>query len=292
MTNAIAVQGLTRRFGTLTAVDNLTFSVPEGICFGLLGPNGAGKTTTIEMLEGILKPTDGSISLFGQPATKALYKKVGIQFQNTALQDYLKVGETLRLFASFYDDPVDIEELMTLCALTSFEQQDARKLSGGQRQRLLLALALVNDPDLIFLDEPTTGLDPQARRNFWQLIEQIKARGKSIVLTTHYMDEAQVLCDDIAIMDSGQIIERGSPEALLNKHFEGSLVHLPKANVAGYELPGEYLEKEDSVELITDQVDATLQDLIARGIALDGLRVQHANLEDLFLKLTGHGLRG
>lgn len=292
MNNAIAVQGLTKRFGKLTAVDDLTFSVPESICFGLLGPNGAGKTTTIEMLEGIVKPTSGNISLFGRPATKALYERVGIQFQNTALQDYLKVGETLRLFAAFFDNPVDLDELMTLCALTEFENQDARRLSGGQRQRLLLALALVNDPDLIFLDEPTTGLDPQARRNFWDLITQIKARGKSIVLTTHYMDEAEVLCDDIAIMDRGRIIERGSPRTLLTKHFRGALVHLPKANVQGRALPGSYLEKDDGIELMTEQVDATLQDLIARDIPLDGLRVQHANLEDLFLKLTGHALRG
>lgn len=291
MTDAISADNLVRTFGALTAVDALTFSVPEGICFGLLGPNGAGKTTTIEMLEGILTPTSGQIRLFGEPASKTLYKRVGIQFQNTALQDYLKVGETLKMFAALYDQTADLQELMTLCALTEFVDQDVRRLSGGQRQRLLLALALVNDPDLVFLDEPTTGLDPQARRNFWELIREIKRRGKTIVLTTHYMDEAEMLCDDIAIMDRGRIIERGAPKALLSQHFQGALVSLPKANLNGRALGMNYFEKENDIEVITDQVDATLQTLMAEGIALDGLRVQHANLEDLFLKLTGHALR-
>ncbi|EAR08909.1 ABC transporter ATP-binding protein [Reinekea blandensis] len=291
MSHAIAVDNLTKTFGALTAVDHLTFNVPEGICFGLLGPNGAGKTTTIEMLEGILPPTTGQIRLFGEPASKDLYKRVGIQFQSTALPDYLKVGETLKMFAALYERSADLSELMSMCALTEFAQQDARRLSGGQRQRLLLALALINDPDLIFLDEPTTGLDPQARRNFWELIGEIKRRGKTVVLTTHYMDEAQILCDDIAIMDQGRIIERGAPQALLSQHFQGALVYLPEANLAGRELDRAHFKKEGGVELITDQVDDTLQWLMAEGISLDGLRVQHANLEDLFLKLTGHTLR-
>jgi ABC-2 type transport system ATP-binding protein len=292
MTSVIAVESLTKTYGAYTAVNDLTFDVPAGICFGLLGPNGAGKTTTIEMIEGILKPTRGNISLFGKPADKKIYKKVGIQFQNTALQDYLKVKETLKLFASFYDQPASVDELMSLCSLEEFANRDARKLSGGQRQRLLLALALVNNPELIFLDEPTTGLDPQARRNFWELIQTIKRQGKSIVLTTHYMDEAEILCDDIAIMDHGRIIERGAPRALLEKHFKGVIVELPETSLQNGSLPFEIVRRESKIEILTSQVDSTLQKLISLGIPLDGMKVKHANLEDLFLKLTGHGLRG
>lgn len=292
MKPVIEVQSLSKRFGSLVAVNDLSFSVPQGICFGLLGPNGAGKTTTIEMLEGIVKPSAGQIQLFGEPASKKLYKRVGIQFQNTALQDYIKVRETLALFASFYQQPADLDELIELCALQEFIDQDAKKLSGGQRQRMLLALALVNNPDLIFLDEPTTGLDPQARRNFWQLIEQIKAQGKSIILTTHYMDEAQVLCDDIAIMDKGEIIARGAPLDLLQQHFKGVKVQLPKANIADKALPFESTEKDLWLEILTEQVDETLQQLIELQIPLTGMQVNNANLDDLFMKLTGHQLRG
>lgn len=292
MTDVISVTGLTKRFGALTAVDNINLQVPQGICFGLLGPNGAGKTTTIEMLEGILSPTEGHIKLFGEPATKSVYKRVGIQFQNTALPDFLKVRETLKLFASFYERTVPIDELIELCALGDFVQQDSRKLSGGQRQRMLLALALVNDPDLVFLDEPTTGLDPQARRNFWSLIRAVKARGKSVVLTTHYMDEAEVLCDDIAIMDKGRIVERGSPVSLLQKHFDGVMVQLPKENLSSGTLDIAWIEHNDRVEIETKQVDQLLQKLIAANVPLAGMQVKNANLEDLFLKLTGHALRG
>lgn len=292
MTDVISVQALSKRFGDLVAVDNLSFTVSKGICFGLLGPNGAGKTTTIEMIEGISKPSSGVISLFGQPATKDVYKRVGIQFQNTALQDYLNVEETLKLFASFYDQSTAIDSLIELCSLDEFTKQDARKLSGGQRQRLLLALALINEPDLLFLDEPTTGLDPQARRNFWDLINKIKAQGKTIVLTTHYMDEAQVLCDQVAIMDKGQIIESGTPASLLNKHFSGVLVKLPRQNITGLTLSIPYLINGDLIEIISDQVETLLQDLIQRGVSLEGMQISTANLEDLFLKLTGHALRG
>jgi ABC-2 type transport system ATP-binding protein len=291
MSNVIAVESLTKRYGELTAVNNLTFTVKQGLCFGLLGPNGAGKTTTIEMLEGIVKPTSGQIKLFGEPASKKLYSRVGIQFQNTSLQDYIKVRETLTLFSSFYEKSADIDELVELCALSDFIDQDVKKLSGGQRQRMLLALALVNDPDLIFLDEPTTGLDPHARRNFWDLIQAIKSRGKSIVLTTHYMDEAQTLCDEVAIMDKGIIIERGEPEVLLNRHFKGALIQLPKESVSGIELSFPVLEQKDRVEILTERVDQTLEILMQRKIPLEGMQIKNANLDDLFLKLTGHEMR-
>jgi len=292
MSEVISVNALTKKYGELTAVDSLSFSIPQGICFGLLGPNGAGKTTTIEMLEGILKPSSGEIKLFGERATKKVFSRVGIQFQNTALQDYLKVDETLLMFSAFYENPKSVDELLNLCSLTECAKQDARKLSGGQRQRMLLALALVNDPDLIFLDEPTTGLDPQARRNFWQLIDQIKAQGKSIVLTTHYMDEAQVLCDDVAIMDKGKIIERGQPSALLAKHFKGVMVHLPVEHSQGRSIGIPFEVKGEHIEIVTEQVDETLQQLMQMNIPLTGMQIKNANLDDLFLKLTGHELRG
>lgn len=292
MSSVIAVSNLVKSFKGKVAVDGITFEVPEGVCFGLLGPNGAGKTTTIEMLEGILKPSKGSIQLFGQKATKKLFQRVGIQFQNTALPDHLTVAETLKLFASFYPQSTDIAELMSLCALEDFAKQDARRLSGGQRQRLLLALALVNEPDLVFLDEPTTGLDPQARRNFWHLIEAIKKRGKTIIMTTHYMDEAQVLCDDIAIMDQGQIIERGSPSVLLERHFEGVFVRFPCDDRQASLLQLGFVERFGSMQIQTHAVQQALKSLIDAELSLTGMQVHNPNLEDLFLKLTGHALRG
>ena len=292
MENVISVENLSKVFGEKKAVDNLSFSVAKGCCFGLLGPNGAGKTTTIEMMEGIVEPTSGAIHLFGQRARKALFERVGIQFQSTALPDYLKVGETIRLFAAFYQRTLPFQQLVELCSLQELLNADTRKLSGGQRQRLLLALALINDPDLIFLDEPTTGLDPQARRLFWQLVNNIKKRGKSIVLTTHYMDEAQHLCDDIAIMDRGRLIARGAPAALLQQHFNGVLVRLPAANFAGKPCPFEVTQAQQYFEILTAQVADTLQQLIALQIPLAGMQIKQANLEDLFLKLTGHALRG
>lgn len=201
------------------AVRGLSFSIPRGICFGLLGPNGAGKTTTIEICEGILNADSGSVFFEGAPRDAKFKQRTGIQFQETALQDFLRVRDVIEVFSNFYDKNFDLEELKALCQLNDIWMQDHKKLSGGQRQRLLLALALVNDPDLVFLDEPTTGLDPSARRNFWHLIETIKARGKTIVLTTHYMEEAQILCDAIAIVDQGKIIEEGASLKLLEKHF-------------------------------------------------------------------------
>jgi ABC-2 type transport system ATP-binding protein len=291
MTELLSVHNLVKRYKQLTAVDGISFSVAPGQCFGLLGPNGAGKTTTIEMMEGISKPTSGEVRLFGEPASRKAFERVGIQFQNTALQDYLTVAETLTLFAAFYPKTLDRDELISLCSLEEFLNRDARKLSGGQRQRLLLALALINDPDLVFLDEPTTGLDPQSRRNFWDLVQAIKHRGKTIVLTTHYMDEAETLCDDIAIMDKGRIVERGAPAQLLDRHFEGIMVHLPSSAVEGKSLPFDMLANRDRVEIQTTAVDATVRQLAEAGVSLTGLQVKSPNLEDLFLKLTGHALR-
>lgn len=290
MTTILEVKQLSKHFSDFCAVDKIDFKVTKGSCFGLLGPNGAGKTTTIEMLEGILTPTSGDILFNGQGITREDFQKLGIQFQHTALQDYLTVRETLNLFSSFYKRTVPIDDLITQCQLTDFINVDHRKLSGGQKQRLLLALALINDPELIFLDEPTTGLDPHSRRLFWDLVNDIKAAGKTILLTTHYMGEAEYLCDQIAIMDKGQIIAMNSPENLLREHFKGSLISLPKQNVASQISFANAHYSQDSVLIHSDNTEATLAQLLTEQISLQGLQVKSANLDDLFLKLTGHAL--
>ncbi len=291
MTDILTVSNLVKRYKDVTAVNGVSFSVPEGICFGLLGPNGAGKTTTVEMLEGIIKPTAGTIAYFGAIANRDSKSAIGIQFQNTSLQDYLTVRETLELFRSFYRVTMPLEQLVQLCALDAFLDRDNRKLSGGQRQRLLLALALVNDPKILFLDEPTTGLDPQARRNFWDLVKDIKKENKTIMLTTHYMDEAQELCDEIAVMDQGRIIEQGTPMALLKHHFNGVLLQLPAHDCGALPAELEFHQVDSQLEHATSDLDGALQRLLAAGTSLEGLKIRSPNLEDLFLKLTGHRLR-
>ncbi|MDH3621331.1 MAG: ABC transporter ATP-binding protein [Gammaproteobacteria bacterium] len=231
MTIALEARNLVKVYPDVRAVDGVSFSVSEGICFGLLGPNGAGKTTTVEIIEGVTSATSGEVYYYGEVAGARFRQEAGIQFQNTALQDYLTVRETISMFRSLYDRQADIDEIVEQCSLGDLLDRDNRKLSGGQRQRLLLAVALVNRPRLIFLDEPTTGLDPQARRNFWDLVQSIRAGGATIVLTTHYMDEAQVLCDEIAIMDEGRIITQGAPEELLHARYGDKLINLSHGEI-------------------------------------------------------------
>src|SRR5712672_3453187 len=226
----LEVRNLIKRYPTVNAVDGLSLAVPEGICFGLLGPNGAGKTTTIEIMEGILNATAGEVRYRGAALGQRFREEAGILFQKTALQDFLTVRQSITMFRGLYQRGLDVDEVIRLCALEKLVDRDNRKLSGGQQQRLLLAIALVSDPVLLFLDEPTTGLDPQARRNFWDLIRAIKARKRTLILTTHYMDEAELLCDDIAIMDGGHIIAQGGPRELLQQHFEEVLLELPRAD--------------------------------------------------------------
>jgi len=292
MSAIVEVQNLTKQYGDLTAVNGISFGVNRGICFGLLGPNGAGKTTTIEMMEGLIQPTSGEIAFFGRALDKEALKQIGIQFQSTALQDYLTVNETLELFSSFYPEPADKDEVMSLCDLHEIADRRHQKLSGGQKQRLLLALALINDPQILFLDEPTTGLDPHARRNFWDLISDIKKRGKTIILTTHYMDEAEYLCDEIVIMDQGNIIAQDTPQKLLTDHFSGAIMRLPIANLGDIAISdigrpfGEH-----HVDIDAADVEQVISDLLSRGIKLEGLQVKSANLDDLFIKLTGHQLQ-
>lgn len=294
MANILEVHDLHKSYGTVKAVDGVGFSIPEGICFGLLGPNGAGKTTTVEMLETILEPDAGVIRFRGEPIGPHYKERVGIQFQSTALQQYITVKETLTLFSSLYPRKRPLDEIIEICALEELLDRDNQKLSGGQRQRLLFGLALVNDPELLYLDEPTTGLDPQARRNFWSLIENIKSEGKTVVLTTHYMDEAEILCEEIAIMDRGKVIAQGSPEALLRSNFEGVIISVPFESgdaTTEQSLPRDAKVRDGKIEIETSDIEASLRSLLDYDISLDGLNVHTADLDDLFLKLTGTTLR-
>lgn len=291
MPDILTVRNLKKSFPKVQAVDGVSFEVAEGSCFGLLGPNGAGKSTTVEMLEGILKPSSGEILYRGEPLGPRYRERVGIQFQTTALQDFLTVKENLRFFRSLYTEGPSIEELVETCHLAEFLDRDSRKLSGGQRQRLLLAIALVNDPDLVFLDEPTTGLDPQARRNFWELVQSIKARGKTIVLTTHYMEEAYLLCDEIAIMDHGQIIARGTPKRLLAEHFNDSVLEIPLAELNGHASALGFTVIGEAAELMTADVNSSVRSLLDAGVSLAHLKIRPRTLEDLFIRLTGREMR-
>jgi ABC-2 type transport system ATP-binding protein len=289
----IEVHRLVKQYPATTAVDGVSFSVPQGVCFGLLGPNGAGKTTTVEIMEGILPPTSGEVRYCGEPLGARFREEAGILFQKTALQDFLTVRQSIALFRGLYSHGLDVDEVIRLCSLEKLANRDNRKLSGGQQQRLLLAIALVNDPKVLFLDEPTTGLDPQARRNFWQLVESIKAQRKTIVLTTHYMEEAELLCDEIVILDRGRIVAQGPPRRLLHEHFAEVLLELPRQDFppAARTLPLRILEARDRVEITTDDLESTLRALLAAQVPLKQLRIRPANLEDLFLQLTGTELR-
>ena len=288
----IAADGLVKQFPGVRAVNNVSFGVKPGQCFGLLGPNGAGKTTTLEMLEGIQSPTAGRVLFRGRPLDRDFREQIGIQFQATSLQDFQTVRESLAMFAALYRRHTDLDELIQLCHLREILERDTRKLSGGQRQRLLLAIALVNEPSLVFLDEPTTGLDPQARRNFWALIDRVRERGTTILLTTHYMEEAERLCDEIAIVDQGRILIQGRPSTLIREHFPAAVLRLPSTAWPSDEpLPANAERRDTSIEIYVDEVPTALELLERRGASLIDLRVDRPSLEDLFLKLTGHSLR-
>ncbi|MDE1462833.1 ABC transporter ATP-binding protein [Spartinivicinus poritis] len=294
MSYILEVKDLTKQYPGVLAVDQISFAIPQGICFGLLGPNGAGKTTTIEMIEGITKPTVGNILFAGKQRNNNFKQRIGIQFQATALMDYLTTQEILKLFANFYHHTLPLATVIELCNLNDILNRYATKLSGGQRQRLLLALSILNDPDLIFLDEPTTGLDPKARRQFWQLIEKIKQQGKTVLLTTHYMDEAEALCDELIIIDQGKIIEQGTPTALLQKHFSSVRVTIPRDNITNtLQLKSFAKVQVNSNEVVftTNEVEKLIHQLLAEQVNLAGLSIRRHNLEDLFLQLTGHHLQ-
>ena len=289
----LQVSNLVKRFGQLTAVNDISFEIREGSCFGLLGPNGAGKTTTIEMMEGIKTPDAGTIRYQGEALGQQFRNEAGIMFQTTALQEFITVREIMVQFSRFYPNTSSIAELADRYALHEFLNQDTRKLSGGQKQRLLLAMALINKPKILFLDEPTTGLDPQSRRNLWKQVQLIKEQGATILLTTHYMEEAYELCDEIAIMDHGCIIAHDAPDALLAAHFDDVVVQIHANDIPRQigEQEFQAIYRNDSAHIVTGDVKDTIENLLRFDIPLDRLRIRARNLEDLFLELTGKELR-
>jgi ABC-2 type transport system ATP-binding protein len=293
MPPVLEIKNLVKTYGSLRAVNGVSFAVAKGECFGLLGPNGAGKTTTIEVVEGIVPPDSGSILYKGSPRGAAFPEEVGIQFQHTALLNFLTVRETLEIFESLYPRTERIDALIDLCRLGEFAHQYNDRISGGQRQRFLLALALINSPELVFLDEPSTGLDPQARRNLWDIIGELKQAGKTIILTTHYMEEAEYLCDRVAIMDHGDIIALDSPQALISRYRRGITVLLPRAGVPGplTALPMTFRRIRDRIEIQADDINSCLDGLLALDVDLTEMTVRSPNLEDVFLELTGRQLR-
>jgi ABC-2 type transport system ATP-binding protein len=293
MTVLLEVKDLVKQYRSVAAVQGVNLTINQGTCFGLLGPNGAGKTTLLEVIEDIIEPTSGSVFYKGRPRTAAFREEVGIQFQQTALLNFLKVSETLQTFRSLYHGSYDLDELVGLCNLSEILGQYNDKISGGQRQRLLLALALINQPDLLFLDEPSAGLDPQARRNLWAIVQNVKAAGKTIILTTHSMEEAESLCNEIAIMDHGKIIARGTPAALVKRYGGGVTVTLPKEVVTASLVESGIAvhERGGRVEIQADNVNSILEKLIAQDVELTDMAVRSANLEDVFLILTGRLLR-
>lgn len=287
---------LTRRYGDLVAVNDISFKIDTGQCVGLLGPNGAGKTTTVEMLEGLVRPSSGEVRFRGERLKDQMSVAAGIMFQSTALQDYMTVREALVMFSRFYPEPVAFETLVDQCALDQFLDQDTRKVSGGQRQRLLLAIALINNPEVLFLDEPTTGLDPDARQRFWHLIQSIQAEGKTIVITTHYMEEARVLCDELMFMHQGSILAQGKPDTLLSERFEDATVSLP--NAVAEPLLDEFQSRfplavatrnDQSTSMTTSELNAVLGYLVGTGADLSQLDVSKPTLDDLFMALAAEG---
>ncbi|HOP63673.1 MAG TPA: ABC transporter ATP-binding protein [Spirochaetota bacterium] len=289
----LEVIDLKKSFPGVRAVDGISFSIEPGICFGLLGPNGAGKTTTIEIIEGILKEDSGMILYRGEKRGKRFREEVGIQFQSTRLPEYLTVLETLKTFRGLYPGKADMDWIIDVCRLEEILNRDNKKISGGQKQRLLLAMALANNPELIILDEPTTGLDPQARRHLWDIVTGIKNSGRTIILTTHYMEEAEKLCDRIAIMDYGKIIDIDTPDSLLRRHGKGATIYIRTEEPEKFmkALPGRAYIVENGIEVRTDSLNQCIQKISTAGGDLSGMTVRTPNLEDVFLELTGHTLR-
>ncbi|HEX7492230.1 MAG TPA: ABC transporter ATP-binding protein [Candidatus Limnocylindrales bacterium] len=300
----IRVSELKKCYGDIKAVDGISFEVARGEVFGMLGPNGAGKTTTIEVLEGLRGPDSGTVEVFGLDVCKhpgSIKQRIGVQLQSVSLYPRLTVTELLDLFGSFFKNRVPTKDLIDAVDLGERAKAYSMNLSGGQQQRLSIALALVNDPDLVFLDEPTTGLDPQARRSLWDLVKGLQAKGKSVMLTTHYMEEAAELCDRVAIMDHGHILEMGSVPELIGRRFKERAVYFDTLA----KLPADRLGKLGGVTraavedgqtvLYSKDVPDTIGGLLAMaeelGAEPQNLGIRQATLEDVFLDLTGRALR-
>ena len=298
-----------RKKKVVDAVNGLDLLVEQGECFGILGPNGAGKTTTVEILEGLLKPTSGQVEVLGQQWGQGkdheIRQRIGITLQETRFQEKLSVIEILRLFRSFYDSGIPLDDALSLVSLNEKASAWVRELSGGQKQRLAVAVALVGDPALIFLDEPTTGLDPQARRQLWDVVSNLRARGRTILLTTHYMEEAERLCDRVAVLDMGKIIAEGSPRELISRLGGDHVIEFSLENGSEIESLEEELRELEAVKGVTREagiyllavseprlsLPGLLEHLKARGLTLETLATRHANLEDVFVSLTGRHLR-
>jgi ABC-2 type transport system ATP-binding protein len=300
----VRVRGLTKRYDPIEAVAGIDFDVAKGEVFGLLGPNGAGKTTTVEILEGLREADGGDVSVLGIDVRRhadAIKPRIGVSLQTAALYPKLTVTELVDLFRSFYPRARPTREIIDALELGERRNARSQELSGGQRQRLAVALSLVNDPEVVFLDEPTTGLDPAARRSLWDIVEGLKADGRSVLLTTHYMEEAEILCDRLAIMDHGRILEMGTVEELVSKHFRDRTVRFDRlAGLARGELEGlpavsSVKEDADEVLIYTRDPGRTIGALLtltdSRGLEPQNLSVRRATLEDVFLDLTGRALR-
>ncbi|MGD2152065.1 MAG: ABC transporter ATP-binding protein [Gemmatimonadales bacterium] len=303
---AVSCSGLKKSYGDVVAVDGLDLEVYAGECFGLLGPNGAGKTTTVEILEGLLEPDAGDVEILGMrwgTDDRAIRQRLGVQLQETQLAEKLTVVETLRIFRSFFDRGRSVDEVLSIVELEEKHSAWVSRLSGGQQQRLAVACALVSEPELLFLDEPTTGLDPQSRRQLWNLVLDFRASGGTVLLTTHYMEEAERLCDRVAIVDHGQVIALGTPDELIAKLGAEHVVEIafqrddPEVD--------DWLRRVDGVEnvrrerrgilLTVREVHRTVPALLAglrdRSAELSRLTTHHATLEDVFVSLTGRHLR-
>jgi ABC-2 type transport system ATP-binding protein len=302
MAAALEVRNLVKRYGSVVAVAGVSFDVPRGEIFGILGPNGAGKTTTLEMIEGLRRPDEGTAVVDGvdvQADPRGVRARIGVQLQEAGFFERLTVEETLRLFGAFHRRAAPADTIIDRLQLGDKRRAWAGTLSGGQRQRLSIAVALINDPPIMFLDEPTTGLDPQARRNLWEIIAGFRREGRTVVLTTHYMEEAERLCDRVAIMDHGRIVALDTPRALIREHTPGTTVAV---TISGGEaplgtLPGvRHVQQENGESLLfsTDPIQTVhaLMDLNRQGnLHFHQLRVEEATLEDVFLHLTGRRLR-
>jgi ABC-2 type transport system ATP-binding protein len=305
MSAVVIVKNLTKRYGQLVAVNDVSFSIEKGEVFGLLGPNGAGKTTTIEMIEGLRKPDSGSIEVCGIDAVKELGKIkeiIGVQLQTTTLYDKIRVKEVIELFGGYYQKSLPTNQILEEVSLTDKKDSFVSTLSGGLQQRLAMALALVNDPEVLFLDEPTTGLDPQARRNVWSIIEDLKGRGKTVILTTHYMEEAEQLCRRVGIIDQGKIIAMDTPGNLIANSGLASTIEFScvpeEQDKMLQKLAGiDKINRQDNNRFVihTNESFRVLQEIARRSsenaLNLKNITVREATLEDVFLSLTGKRLR-
>jgi len=301
---ALKVEHLTKSYGNIRAVDDISFAIKKGSIFCFVGPNGAGKTTTMEIIEGLKRPDSGTIEMLDMPMPKeqaAAKELIGVQLQTTHLFERLKVGEVVNLFRSFYQNPAGSGEVISAVSLESKVNEPVAALSGGQQQRLALALALVNDPELVFLDEPTTGLDPQARRDAWRLIHSLKEKGKTVFLTTHYMDEAERLSDEVAIIDHGRIIAHDSPRNLIMGLSKANVIEFTTEDVSvGDDLShlaavAKVNIVDTNVVLYTADVKLCMSELLnlsqQKGFELRDMQFRNPSLEDVFIELTGRMLR-